>query len=191
MDRADAFSPNSPGRPGDDARPLHVPFPYAANPCSPRCRQRRRFGAESRVMCFSLALSSRRAGFTLIELLVVLAIIAFVIGLLLPAVQKVREAANRIHCANNLKQIGLATLNHESTYGRLPGGGWTGRWLGEPDRGTDKSQPGGWIYQILRFVEQDNLQAKGAVAALQDARQDQDQQVRDAATYSLARINKP
>lgn len=100
-------------------------------------------------------------GFTLVELLVVIAIIGILVALLLPAVQAAREAARRVQCQNNLKQMTLAMLNHESTHGGLPSGGWVGSWLGDPDRGYGREQPGGWIYNLLPYIEQQAIRDMG------------------------------
>jgi prepilin-type N-terminal cleavage/methylation domain-containing protein len=103
----------------------------------------------------------RTSGFTVIELLVVVTVIGILITLLAPAVQNAREAARRGQCGNNVKQLALAALNHESAIGFLPTGGWDRLWLGHPDRGFGKSQPGGWIYNILPFAEQQALHDLG------------------------------
>ena len=95
-----------------------------------------------------------RGGFTLIELLVVIAIIGVLIALLLPAVQKVREAANRMKCANNLKQLGLACHHYENTFGKFPPGHVNGPF---PEGGVARAVIHGWGPYLLRFIEQSAL----------------------------------
>ena len=96
----------------------------------------------------------KRKAFTLVELLVVIAIIAMLVTLLLPAVQSAREAARMNTCKNNLKQIGLAALNHESAQTHLPAGGWRYDWTADTDRGFGAEQPGTWTFNILPFIEE-------------------------------------
>ena len=99
----------------------------------------------------------RRKAFTLVELLVVIAIIGILIGMLLPAVQQVREAARRIECGNNIRQVALAALNYESSHMEFPGGLEQERLSGVPDPGFDTFQGHSVFYFILPFLEQQNI----------------------------------
>lgn len=95
----------------------------------------------------------RHKAFTLVELLVMIAILGTLMGLLLPAAQKVREAANRMSCANNLRQIGLALHNYNDSQGSLPPG-----YFCKPRPDPTYVSPGwGWAAFILPYLEQENL----------------------------------
>ena len=106
-------------------------------------------------------LSANRRGLTLLEVLVVRSIIGMLMALLLPAIQASRESGRRVTCQSHLKQLGLAMLNHESAHGRFPSGGWGFAWVGDPDRGTGRAQPGGWAYSILPYIERNDLAQLG------------------------------
>jgi prepilin-type N-terminal cleavage/methylation domain-containing protein/prepilin-type processing-associated H-X9-DG protein len=111
------------------------------------------------------AMSQRRRGFTLIELLVVIAIIAVLIALLLPAVQSAREAARRIQCTNNLKQLGLALHNYESSNSCFPSGTIYGLNMNSGMPGAICTSPGfgnncqntPWFILMLPYIEQSPL----------------------------------
>jgi prepilin-type N-terminal cleavage/methylation domain-containing protein len=97
--------------------------------------------------------SNRASAFTLVELLVVIAIIGVLVALLLPAVQSAREAARRMQCTNNLKQVGIALHNHHDVLQVFPPGQVHTSASGEPYTTT-------WGIELLHYLEQANLQAR-------------------------------
>src|SRR4051812_19894248 len=115
-------------------------------------RQNRLMGASGSPPEGCVIVAERRRGFTLVESLVVIAIIAVLIGLLLPAVQKVRESANRMKCQNNLKQIGLACLAYENSFGAFPRGN-----AATSTNFSNGDNRASWLFMALPYLEQGTL----------------------------------
>ena len=92
-------------------------------------------------------------GFSLIEVLVTILILSFIITLLLPGLQNARESARQVSCKHNLARLSESCIRHESIVGHYPSAGWSYQWLGIGSRQTDGSQPGGWIFNILPYID--------------------------------------
>ncbi len=102
-----------------------------------------------------------QTGFTLVELLIVIGILGMLMQLLLPAVEMARESARRTQCINNLRQLGVGVMQHTNVQEHYPSNGWGWNWVGDPDHGYGKDQPGGWIFNTLDYLEQGHLRALG------------------------------
>ncbi len=98
-----------------------------------------------------------RRGFTIVELLIVGAVMAVLLSLILPAIQRSRAAARRINCQNHLRQIALASQQHASLWGHIPSNGWGSTWMGISNRGAGRHQSGSWVFNILPQCDQSVL----------------------------------
>lgn len=110
-------------------------------------------------------------GFTLVEVLVVIAIVGVLVAITLPAVEMAREGARRSSCSNNLRQLALAAKLHTDSHQHFPTGGWGEAWVGDPDLGFGSKQPGGWVYNVLPFVEGTSLRDLGSGQPTEEKKQ--------------------
>jgi prepilin-type processing-associated H-X9-DG protein len=126
-------------------------------------------------------------GLTIVELLVVIFIISVLVALLFPALQAAREAGRAATCKNHLRQLAVALQSHLDTHQAFPSGGWSYKWMPDPDAGHGQDQPGSWIYNILDELEQTDLRnlGKGASAA------DKSKAIAQLVTTPLAVLNCP
>ena len=132
-----------------------------------------------------------RRGFTLVELLVVIAIIGILVALLLPAIQAARESARRQQCSNHLKQLALAALNHHDTHKNFPTGGWGWVFVGDADRGFRRRQPGGWIFNVMPFTEENSRYEAASDGDSENITTQQLAAIRDIVVNPLPLINCP
>jgi len=109
-----------------------------------------------------LRMRQRRNGWTLVEVLVVIGIITLLLQLLLPAIHSVRSSARLMSCKRNLKQLGRAATMHHDSLQHLPTGGWHYTWIGVPERGADVTQPGGWAYNLLDYLDESAVRSMGS-----------------------------
>lgn len=112
-----------------------------------------RQGIRKEVSLHGTECRSARTAFSLVEMLVVMTIIAGLAALLLPAVQNARETARQASCRHNLARLAEAMIRHESVLGHYPSAGWSPEWLGVAARSSDASQPGGWAYNTLSYID--------------------------------------
>jgi hypothetical protein len=117
--------------------------------------------------------------------------VGVLVALMLPAVQSARESARRAQCANHLRQIGLACLDHESAQKFLPSSGWGFKWTGDPDRGYGKRQPGGWIFNILDYLEESVVRNIGRGLSGPGPGGEKYQRLKDQKMAAIAVMNCP
>ncbi len=111
-----------------------------------------------------------RRAVTLVEVLTTIAVIGLLLQILLPGVQSAREAARRMTCTNNLRQQALAAQLHVNAHQFFPSGGWTSVWAGDPSRGFSREQPGGWCYNILPYLDEQQLHDMGLGMSPEESR---------------------